>query len=69
MGWMTDNFGIEIGLEIISHSRSQTLKKKKNDMNCFEIVKRKRMKVRGCISIEYFWDRIELKKLEDRLKK
>ena len=22
MGWMTDNFGIEIGLEIISHSRS-----------------------------------------------
>ena len=38
-------------------------------MNCFEIVKRKRMKVRGCISIENFWDRIELKKLEDRLKK
>lgn len=31
-------------------------------MNCFEIVKRKRMKVRSCISIEYFWDRMELKK-------
>ena len=30
-------------------------------MNCFEIVKRKRMKVRSCISIEYFWDRMELK--------